>query len=471
MLRFVKQFFIYGFASLLNKIVAIFLLPLYTRVLSQDEFGALSVLMACQGIIDVFSNLNIHSGVARDFYEKDIDRARLVSTGFISVIISSVFILVLMLIKKDYWVNDILEIKKYENAFVYMSLTIPLGSIFSYLAILTRYQHKAISYSIITLIQLIVQISFTVYFILIIRTGIEGVFYGMILGLAVGSMGFYYLNRMYFKFTYDKKLIFRVLKYSLPTLPAIIAIWADSNIGQILIGKYLSLEKAGIYSIALRIASIYLLINQAFGNVWFPFVYENLSKSTFKVDVIRIFNYTTLALLFISVNLSLLSKYIVLFLSSPDYIDASKLLILLTIPMSISILTQIVSIGPNISRNTKYISYSNLSGSVLNIILLAIFLPKFDIYAVPLSLIFSKFCVFFLSSYYTKKEVDIIYPFKNVLIITLLVILIFVIIYSDINELLLITILLSFNVLFFRYLICRYSMKMFYYPFICKLKE
>ena len=39
MQKFFKQFFIYGFASVLGKIAAVFLLPLYTNVLSKEEYG------------------------------------------------------------------------------------------------------------------------------------------------------------------------------------------------------------------------------------------------------------------------------------------------------------------------------------------------------------------------------------------------------------------------------------------------
>ncbi|MEJ1730049.1 oligosaccharide flippase family protein, partial [Escherichia coli] len=195
-------------------------------------------------------------------------------------------------------------------------------------AILTRYKQKAIAYSIGNLIQLIIQIGLTVYFILVLKTGIVGVFYGMLAGEFIGIIYFYLLNREYIRFTFHKKILKRVLKYSLPTLPAIAAIWADSNLGQLLIGKYISLEDAGVYSIALRISSVFLLIRQAFGNVWLPFVYENLDKPSFEKDIVRIFNAATFALVLISVNMSVLSEYIVLILSTPEYIDAAMLLTL-----------------------------------------------------------------------------------------------------------------------------------------------
>ena len=40
--------------------------------------------------IDLFSNLNIHSGIARDYYEEGINRKKLVSTGIYSILSFSI---------------------------------------------------------------------------------------------------------------------------------------------------------------------------------------------------------------------------------------------------------------------------------------------------------------------------------------------------------------------------------------------
>lgn len=82
MLEFIKKFFIYGLASILGKMIAVFLMPIYTDIFSVEEYGVMAVIMGCKGIIDLISNLNIHSGVARDYYEVGKDKYKLISTGF-----------------------------------------------------------------------------------------------------------------------------------------------------------------------------------------------------------------------------------------------------------------------------------------------------------------------------------------------------------------------------------------------------
>ncbi len=422
MQKFFKQFFIYGFASVLGKIAAVFLLPLYTNVLSKEEYGVMAMITAAKGIIDLFSNLNIHSGVARDYYEDDIDRTKLVSTGFFSILFFSFAILIILLITKEFWINNVLGINGYEKAFIIMLCTLPAGSLFSYFGILTRYQQKAVLFSIGNILQLVLQISLTIYFVLILKIGVVGVFYGILAGEIIGIIFFFFINRENVDFVFSKSILQRVLAFSLPTLPAILAGWIDSSLGQVLIGKYISIEEAGVYSIALRISSVFLLIQVALGNVWSPYVYENYKTPEFKRNVIKLFNISTNILIIITLHLALLSDYIVLILSNANYLKAAKYLILLTIPMSFNILILYVNIGAGISRKTKYISYANILGSGINLFLLVIFLPKLGVITVPVALAISKILSYIVSSYYTKKEISLKFPKKNAIILVLSVI-------------------------------------------------
>ncbi len=446
MFKFFNQFFIYGFAAVLGKIAAVFLLPFYTNVLSQDEYGAMAMILAAGGIIGLFSNLNIHSGVARDYYEDTIDRSRLVSTGFYSILFFSIIVFVILYVSKNFWIKTVLNVAGYEKAFIIMLLTIPAGSLLSYFAILTRYKQKAVLYSIGSILQLFIQISLTVYLVLIIKTGIAGVFYGILAGEGMGILFFYFINREYLALNFDKRLLKRILIFSLPTLPAILAGWLDSSLGQIIIGNIVSVKDVGIYTVALQVSSVFLLINVAFSNVWYPYLYENIKKANFYDEIIRLFKLVVFILAILAVNVSLLSDEIILLLSNVNYSAAGRYLIILTIPMSLTILNWFSIMGPNISRNTKYISYATILGSILNIALIIILLPVYGIVIVPIAFGLSRFVSYLVSSSYTKKEISISLPVKPVLLLIVSVIICFFLKLANINNLIIWTILLFFNV-------------------------
>lgn len=411
MKRFFKDFFIYGFASILGKVVAVFLMPIYTNILTREEYGAMALITACQGVVGLVSNLNIHSGIARDYHEKGMNRTQLVSTGIWSILGISSTILVVMLMTSKFWLTNVLGLDSiYIIPFTLMLFTIPAASLLSYFAILTRFKKKPILYSIGTIIQLLVQLTVSITGVVFLRLGILSIFAGTLCGELFGILYYSYINRINIAFTFNGEYLKRALLFSIPTLPAILAGWIDSSMGQIIIGKYISTAELGVYSIALQLSSVFAFISIGLNNVWQPYLYENYQKEGFLKDINKLYTAIVLILTIISVSVSLMSKEIVLLLSNSSYLEASKYFTLLCIPMCVYLLFPVVTSGISISRDTKYISISYIVGSVINIVFLFIMIKSIGIYSVPIALGLSRIATYSISYYVSKKKGIIVLP-------------------------------------------------------------
>ena len=424
MLKFLKDFIIYGFASVIGKVAAVFLMPIYTSVLTQEEYGAMALITSVKGIIDLFSNLNIHSGVARDYKEVEVDRTRLVSTGLYSILGLSISVFAILVSTQSFWQETVFELdSRFSVAFFIMLLSIPAGSTLSYFAILTRFKRKPILYSIGTIVQLLIQIIVSVIGVVYLHYGIAAIFAGILCGEMFGIFYFTYINRSNIGFTFDKSYLKRVLLFSIPTLPAILAGWIDSSIGQIIIGKYISKADLGVYSVALQLASVFSFISIALQNVWGPYLYENYKKEGFIKEVKNLYMAIVLVLTIIAVSVSLFSKEIILLLSNRSYLNASQYFTLLCIPMCIYLLFPMATSGISISRDTKYIGISYVIGSIMNIIFMILLMPQMGIISVPVSLGISRITTYSILYYVSKNKGVIVLP-NGVLIILVLSILI-----------------------------------------------
>ncbi|MBE6295233.1 MAG: hypothetical protein E7086_01835 [Bacteroidales bacterium] len=424
MKRFFKDFFIYGFASILGKLAAVLLMPIYTSILTKEEYGAMALIIACQGVIGLVSNLNIHSGIARDYHEEGINRTQLVSTGIWSILGISSTILVVMLMTSKFWLTKVLGLSEiYINPFILMLFTIPAASLLSYFAILTRFKRKPVLYSIGTLIQLLVQLSVSITGVVFLRLGILSIFAGTLCGELFGILYYSYINRSHISFTFNKEYIRRALLFSIPTLPAILAGWIDSSMGQIIIGKYISTADLGVYSIALQLSSVFAFISIGLNNVWLPYLYENYNKEGFIKEINRLYTAIVLILTIIAVSVSLMSKEIVLLLSNSSYLDASKYFTLLCIPMCVYLLFPVATSGISISRDTKYISISYIAGSIINIAFLFFMIKSIGIYAVPIALGLSRIATYSILYYISKSKGIIVLP-NGVLVLLIVSILV-----------------------------------------------
>ncbi len=417
MLSFIKQFFIYGLSSILGKILAIFLIPLYTSIFTTTEYGALALLTSCKGLIDIFSNLNIHAGIARHYYDvEEQQRSRLVSTGAYSIAICSLLTLTILLSSSSFWLKEVLDIAEFKHAFVVVLLTIPANSLLSYFSTITRLKKMAITYSIGTLLQLLVQTAVSITLVVGYRIGISGMFYGLLSAEIFGIIYLYIVNRKEIILSFCRRYLLDALKFSLPTLPGIAGIWIDTSLGQIIIGKYISLSNLGVYSLALQISSLFLLLQVAIRSIWTPFIYENYKAANFNSQVRLIFSTITWLFIFMILNISILSKEIILILSSPNYLDASLYLPLLSLAYGLNILSSIAEVGSNITKNTKIISVAYLSGALCNLTLLWLLVPSFGIIVIPLSLITSRLICFSILNLYNKRGLEILLPFEMILL-------------------------------------------------------
>ena len=396
MRRFFRDFMIYGFTSVLGKMIAIFTMPVFTSILTREEYGAMALITSCQGIIDLVSNLNIHSGIAREYYETDDEgRKKLVSTGFYSIISIALTICIILVASQRLWRESLIGVADdYELAFILMLVTIPCSSLLSYFAILTRYKKKPILYTIGTTVQLLIQISISIIGVVKMGWGINSMFLGILTGQIFAFVFFFIINRSLVSFTFSFPIIKRALKFSIPTLPAILAGWLDGSLGQILIGKYVSLADLGVYSIALHLASVLSLISIGLQNVWGPFLYENYKKDSFKCDVARLFTIIAFTLLVGSCMVSLFSREIILIFTNVNYLDARKYVTILMIPMSIYMLYPIAASGVHISRDTKYIGIAYVAGSIMNLSVLLFSIGRLGVIAVPLCLMLSRITTF-----------------------------------------------------------------------------
>lgn len=411
MLRFFKDFFIYGFASIIGKLAAVFLMPIYTNVLTQEEYGAMALITSCKGMIDLFSNLNIHSGIARDYHEEGIDKTKLVSTGFYSILGISLTVMAIMICTQSFWQQTVLSLDEcYTTAFLIMLLTIPAGSTLSYFSILTRFKRKPLLYSIGTFIQLLIQISVSIIGVVYLRYGITSIFAGILCGEMFGILYFSYINRSNIALTFKKEYLKKALLFAIPTLPAILAGWVDSSMGQIIIGKYISQSELGVYSIALQLASVFTFISIALNNVWTPYLYENYKKDGFVKEINKLFTIIVLGLTIIAVTVSLMSKEIILLLSNSSYLKASEYFTLLCIPMCIYLLLPMATSGISISRDTKYIGISYITGSIVNLVSMFIMIKYLGIIAVPIALALSRITAYSMLYYISNKKGIIVLP-------------------------------------------------------------
>src|SRR5207247_205277 len=74
--------FAYTASSVLSKLIAVFLLPLYTRYLTPTDYGAAEVMLASVIATSIVIRFGVIEAILRFYYLADERRDAVLSTGF-----------------------------------------------------------------------------------------------------------------------------------------------------------------------------------------------------------------------------------------------------------------------------------------------------------------------------------------------------------------------------------------------------
>ena len=237
-------------------------------------------------------------------------------------------------------------------------------NIFTIYSLIIRFLQKPVQYTFIVVAQLLVTVVISILLVVYLDKGIIGVFWGQISGLATGVLfGTIYLWDK-IRFIWNWNYLKEMFRFSLPMIPSVVFGWMNINASRFIILQYLSLSDIGIYSLAVKIASLLSLVESAFVMAWGPFMWEVFEKPDHKIIYKKVLKSVTLGTFIIVSLLALWSKDVVLLLSTPEYIASASLIGLIGFSLGLRITKQTIMLGAGISKRTEYNTLATFIGDV-----------------------------------------------------------------------------------------------------------
>jgi O-antigen/teichoic acid export membrane protein len=223
-------------------------------------------------------------------------------------------------------------------------------------------------------------------------------------------------------FKFDFTILAEMLKYGFPlifsTLSGMILTLGDRYLLKIFLGE----AAVGIYSAGYKIASLVnIFINQPFQMGFLPIAFEQAKKDNPQRFFAKILTYKTLLLSLVVILLSFFGGYIILFITSNnDYFKAIPLIPIISSIFIFKGIQYVISLSFHIINKTFYNAIIVVLGSILNIMLNILLIPKLGIVGSPLSMIISFIIMILFTYYYSQKEYHIPFEIGKVFTIVIL---------------------------------------------------
>ena len=383
--KLIKGTLIYSISALFTKAGAILLLPIFTRLLTPEEYGALGLLNPLMGFIPLFFTFGLYVAQMRNYVEYKNDKTELGSyifslNAFLWLVNVILFIILISPIGRIL-IGRIIDYHKISfYPFVALALTIGFIKIFvlmanNYFMVIHLYSKIAIG----NISGFVISSSLSIILIYYFKLGVLGKIIGSLLGTLFLFIFFYinYIKNTVIKF--NKNYLTDSLNIGLPVMLNSITGTILNYSDRFVLSKYLTMGIVGTYSLAYTGGMALSLFISSFNSTWIPLFNELMASGRadkFQIINRRLIQFTTLLVLFCLIG-QLFGKEIITYVLPQSYNN--------TIIYFPYILFGIVFTGINhffinvfvYYKNTVYLPFFTLFAAGLNLGLNIIFIPKY----------------------------------------------------------------------------------------------
>jgi O-antigen/teichoic acid export membrane protein len=417
-----RNIFIYGLGGAVSRMAAIFLVPFYTRSFSTEEYGQLEIYLVIHSLFVVVGGMQIESAVAFEYFSAKSSRSlsALLRSAFILSIIGSLGIMAVVSVigltgQAFSWISA-------KSLLFVGAMTFP-AQLLGVQQVVLRFNNRAASYATVSLIDLMLCSSFTILFVLVFKLGIfgalAGIFFSKVICVALvwgATFGGCFMRKEGEE-KFETEWSLKMLKYGIPSMPAVIVSWVQNVGGRLLVVALLSLDAMAIVGVSLKVAAIFSFIILSLRLAWEPVSVRHLSNHCKAPLFYRAALEWYVVILFFVLSISALSSpWIIRALAPPAYSYAcGGALFMLAAQYWIGI-TNMTIIGIQGARKTSKLFPVYGGGAVANILVLVSTYQLLGPAAAGLAMLIGSVVTSFLSVYFSNRLFDTQFPWRLLIV-------------------------------------------------------
>ena len=393
---------VYGLSSILARVLNFLFVPIYTRMLTQVQYGVVTEFMAYIAILQVVLVLGLETGCFRYANKEGEDPQKVYSNALIAVFGLNLGFLALMVAFSES-ISAALGYEGYRSLIIYVALILFSDSLTAILFAKLRQEHKAFKFAIFKTLKILTETgsNLVLFFLWPAKPDftypILAILFSCILCLIL-----FIPDLVKFRFVYDRKLTGRLLAYSLPLMIASLPGVANDFLDRILF-RYFDTNpedwraSLGVYQAAVKLAVIMNLFIQMFRYAAEPFFFQRARDRNSKPLYAAVMEWFTafcgLVLLGVVGYIDIIS----LFLGRDFRVVIGIVPVMLLSYMLLGMLFN-VSMWYKLSGKTNMALWITLAGLVVTAVVNVVFMPRYSYWASAFGHLASYLTMFIVSA-------------------------------------------------------------------------
>lgn len=377
--RFLKDAATYAVSGAATTFIGVVMVPIYTRVFSPDEYGALDLITSVTTFLVLFLLMGQPSAVGR-FYVDARDRrdARVSASTSGLFLLGATILAAAALLPFHKGIAYLLHgTTAYSNAVALAICSVPFTVQFRLLQNLLKWRQEPLKYAGLSVASLVIGLSVIIYCVVIAGLGITGVYLATLINAFVFSCLALFLVRTSLGRAFSASRLRELLGFGLPLVPVAVAYYFITYSDRYFLRYFQDLETVGMYAIGVRVSMVMVLLLNGFEMAMGPFVYSQYKERNAPETFAKVYDYVSVAAVLSVVGLSLFSSDIVSIFATPTYLPGHNVVPLLAAGTLIYGLGAYFSVGIGIAKKTIHRAWTGMLAAALNVALNFLLVPSF----------------------------------------------------------------------------------------------
>ncbi len=409
------------------------LVPLYTSeavLANPAEYGKVSVIFSYFVLFNVILAYGMETAFFR-FFNKEDDKAKVISTSTISLMLSSFAFFILALLFQNQIAGFIDIDVKYINLVIWILLLDALVIVpFAWL----RANEKPMRYAVIKILNVVINIGLNLFFLLALRDLAENrgilesiykpnfeISYIFIANLAASAFTLVVMLSFYtrIKYMFDKTLWKQMMRYAIPILIAGIAFSINETFDRILLKELLPADVAendiGMYSACYKLALFMTLFATAYRLGIEPYFFSHAKTKHPQKNYANILEFFvaigSIILLAVVIFADILKPFII---RSEAYWEAMWIVPIILLANFFLGIYHNLSVWYKITDRTKFGAYISVVGALVTLIINFTFIETYSYKASAVATLVAYGTMMLLSYHFGRKYYPIPYNLKKI---------------------------------------------------------
>ncbi len=366
----------YQFGDILAKGLALITLPLYTRHVGTKSYGAAESLLTAVILSSILLRVGVGEAFIRFYFNDDdearrdrITRSATATVAWTTTVASLLAVAFageesrLLLGHHDPLLIDcaILGLWAFTNLeMVYAQL---------------RVDERTRAYIYASGANVGMTVTFTVVLVVFAGQGARGLLLGNFGASALVVLGLWWVLRRRFSLRVRRADLGAMLRFGLPTVPADASVYALQVADRFYLLRVYSESSAGLYAVALKLATVVFVAVRGFQYAWPPLAYSIESDEEAAKLYSLVSTYYALATGVVVCGVALLGRWMVRLLAGPEFFGAYKALPWLALGWALYGLYLVFVVIAGRARVTSRNFPAAAAGLAVNVALLVLLVP------------------------------------------------------------------------------------------------